>query len=533
MCHGTRGWGPLRTRAGTPGKSPGGAPGKAAALDADYGYVHSEPQGAGVTQKPLWEEYRGEAGARGSAAVSCASFCRGCKRRVTGRNVTNHLGRKPGQAMGADRSGPTVKLASGATGEVGKARPFVAAPPYSRHACVEATADMKQNARPPCHAHAHEIFDGVAVRCVCDDLKTVVAKHPREGEVVPNEAYESLGRHHMCAVMPTGARRPRQKPSAEGSAGDIAAAIARPRDQAFSTPHEPNAAIAQEVADYNGAPLQKSEGSRRIVFGEVESAFLVPPPEVQFEVCDWVCGRAADLDLRVVSDKNRYSVPFRRVGAKADLRVTANAVEAYVGGSRVASYPRPPSFVQYRCQTDPARMPPRFVSPEWDEGRILGWAREIGPATLEVVARAFGAVRVPERAGNPSPAILNLTQAIRGGGTGDACSHALSKSESSRRKLIRTVPAGDAASGHDAGDEPSPGGHIRGEGCCDNSKGARKRWMRRRSAEPVSSGLPGWPGSSEASAMTRHTPRPPSMGKRGWPSITRMRRRAESGSSRR
>ena len=229
--------------------------------------------------------------------------------------------------------------------KVGKARPFVAAPPYSRHACVGATAGMKQDARPPCHAHAHEIFDGVAVRCVCDNPKACVAKHPSEGEVVPNEAYESLGRHHMCAVMPTGARRPRQKPSAEGSAGDIAAAIARPRDQAFPTPHEPNAAIAQKVADYKAAPLQKREGSRRIVFGEVESAFLVPPPEVQFEVCDWVCGRAADLDLRVVSDKNRYSVPFRRVGAKADLRVTANAVEAYVGGSRVASHPRPPSFV--------------------------------------------------------------------------------------------------------------------------------------------------------------------------------------------
>ena len=80
-------------------------------------------------------------------------------------------------------------------------------------------------------------------------------------------------------------------------------------DQAFSTPHEPNAAIAQKVADYKAAPLQKREGSRRIVFGEVEPAFLVPPPEVQFEVCDWVCGRAADLNLRVVSDKSRYSVP--------------------------------------------------------------------------------------------------------------------------------------------------------------------------------------------------------------------------------
>lgn len=157
MCHGTRGWGPLRTRAGD---RPTGDPGKVA---------------------------------RGA----------------------------PG------------KPASGATGEVGEANPFVAAPPYSRHACVEATAGMKQDARPPCHAHAHELFGGVAVRCVCDNPKACVAKHPREGEVVPNEAYEFLGRHHMCAAMPTGARRPRQKPSAEGSAGDIAAAIARPRDQAF------------------------------------------------------------------------------------------------------------------------------------------------------------------------------------------------------------------------------------------------------------------------------------------------------------
>jgi transposase InsO family protein len=201
---------------GDPGKVARGSDGEGDGTRCRLRLRASRAAGAGVTQKPLWEEYRDEAGAKGSAAVSCTSFCRGCKRCVTGRNVTNHLEYKPGQAMEADRSGPTMKLAIEATGEVGKARPFVATLPYSQYTYVETTADMKQNAWLLCHAHACELFGGVAVRCVCDDLKTVVAKHPREGEVVPNEAYESLRRHHMCAVMPTGARRPRQKPSAGG-----------------------------------------------------------------------------------------------------------------------------------------------------------------------------------------------------------------------------------------------------------------------------------------------------------------------------
>ena len=444
---------------------------KAAVLDADYGYVHSELQRVGVTQKLLWEEYRDEAGAKGLAAVSYTSFCRGYKRYVTGRNVTNHLEHNPGQVMEVDWSGPTMKLVSEATGEVSKAYLFVATLPYSQYTYVEATADMRQNTWLLCHVHAYEFFGGVAVRCVCDNLKTGVTKHPREGEVVLNEAYESLGRHYMCAIMPTGVRKPKQKPSVEGSVGDIATAvIAKLRNQAFSTLHELNAAIAEKVADYNAAPFQKREGSRKLVFDEVESAFLMPLPEVPFEVCDWVYGRTVNLDFHVVFDKNRYSVPFQHVGAKADLRVTANAVDVYVGGSRIASHPRLPSFVQYRYQTDPAHMPPQFVSPEWDERRILRWAREIGPATHEVVTRVFGAVQIPEQAYNPSLAILNLTRRYTEAELEDACSYALSKVKSPRCKFIKTVLASNAARGHDAGDEPSPGGYIRGEGYYDNGK---------------------------------------------------------------
>lgn len=70
---------------------------KAAVLDADYDYVHSELQRVGVTQKLLWEEYRDEAGAKGLAAVSYTTFWRGYKQYVTSR-----VGHKSGRIVEVD-----------------------------------------------------------------------------------------------------------------------------------------------------------------------------------------------------------------------------------------------------------------------------------------------------------------------------------------------------------------------------------------------------------------------------------------------
>ena len=49
----------------------------------------------------------------------------------------------------------------------------------------------------------------MAVRTVCDNLKTGVAERPKEGEVVLNRTYEALGTHYGTAIMPTGVRKPK------------------------------------------------------------------------------------------------------------------------------------------------------------------------------------------------------------------------------------------------------------------------------------------------------------------------------------
>lgn len=101
------------------------------------------------------------------------------------------------------------------------------------------------------------------MRLICDNLKTGVTKHPKEGEVVLNEAYEALGRHYVCAIMPTGVAKPKQKASVEGGVGKIATAvIAKLRDRQFATLGELNAAIMERLDEYNARPFQKREGSR-------------------------------------------------------------------------------------------------------------------------------------------------------------------------------------------------------------------------------------------------------------------------------
>lgn len=138
-------------------------------------------------------------------------------------------------------------------------------------------------------------------------------------------------------------------------------------------------------------------------------------------------------------------------------------VEAYHGGERVASHPKMPSFVQYRYSTDPAHMPPEFARPEWDDGRILRWAADIGPATHAVVARIFDGAQVKEQAYNPALAVLNLSKRYAERQLEDACEYALSKTSRPRCRFIRTVLASGAA-GPAGADAPEAGGYLRGEG---------------------------------------------------------------------
>ena len=76
-----------------------------------------------------------------------------------------------------------------ADGEEIKVYLFVSCLSYSRYAYVEPTLDMKMDTWIRCNIHMYEHFGGVPIRTVCDNLKTGVVKHPKEGEIILTDDY--------------------------------------------------------------------------------------------------------------------------------------------------------------------------------------------------------------------------------------------------------------------------------------------------------------------------------------------------------
>jgi hypothetical protein len=159
-----------------------------------------------------WNEYKDKCRTENATPMGYTKYCSGYGKHVIANKLTNHIERKPGITTEVDWSGPTMSYVDRNTGEVITVYLFVATLPYSRYSYVEPCLNMKQETWLRCHINMYEFFEGVTVRTVCDNLKTGVTLHPKEGDIVLNEAYEALGSHYRTAIMPTGVKKPKHYP---------------------------------------------------------------------------------------------------------------------------------------------------------------------------------------------------------------------------------------------------------------------------------------------------------------------------------
>ena len=438
--------------------------------EPDWDYVHKEMARVGVNLRLLHDEYKAACARTHKVAMGYTKFCEGYGDHVTANSLTKRIEHKAGVSCEVDWSGPTIGkgLVDPTTGEVSKIYLFVGVLPFSQKAYFEATLDMKERTWLRCHVHMYEFWGGVPERTVCDNLKTGVIKHPREGEIVLNDAYEALGEHYMTAIMPAQVRKPKQKPSAEGTVKDAATwVIARLRNRTFTSFDDVTLAVRECLDAYNAHPFQKREGSRDLVFSEVEAAQLRPLPSVRYDVAQWVYNRSVNLDFHVVYAKNRYSVPHRYAGRKVDLRVGESTIGIYHAGERIATHRLLPPYVRNSYSTDPAHMPDEFLRPEWDDARIKRWAADIGPDTAAVIDRIFDRVKLKEQAYNPALSVLNLSKKYGRDRLEAACSHALPRLASPRYKHLKAIldsnlDAGESAPRKAASGGDGPRGHVRG-----------------------------------------------------------------------
>lgn len=375
----------------------------------DWIVVHKELARVGVTLKLLHQEYKDRCAVAGLPAMGYDRFCKTYQHHVLVSGAASRVSHKAGQTVEVDWSGPTMTLLDPVTGVTSKVYLFVACLPFSRYAFVEPCLDMRQDTWLQAHVSMYEFFGGSVPRLVPDNLKTGVISHPRDGEIVLNNAYRQMAAHYSAAVLPARVRAPKDKASAENTVAHVATwVIAALREQSFATLGDLRAAIRGQMDAYNREPFQKRVGSRATIFESEERPFLRPLPAVAFETSTWVYGRKVARNSHVVWKKNFYSVTYTYIGTTVDLRVTATSLEVFAGTTRISSHLLVGHGQVNRYQTHDHDIPEGKQFKEWDGARVRQWAGRIGPSTVLGVDRIFASVPFEEQGLNAALAVLRL-----------------------------------------------------------------------------------------------------------------------------
>jgi transposase len=434
--------------------------------EPDYERVHRELAKSGVTLSLLWNEYSAECRQNGEVPFMYTQFCKRYREYAVVHKATMHIERKPGEQMEVDWAGQTMELTDNITGAAIPAYIFVATLPYSGFTYVEAFLSRNQESWIAAHVNAYRHFGGVTRILVPDNLKTGVDRVDWYTPVI-NKSYQEMAEHYGTAVIPARVRKPKDKPSVEGSVGGISTwIIAALRNWRFFTLHELNDAVMKKLYEFNAKPFQKKPGSRQSVFEEYEQPLLQPLPDKPYELSEWkVCVVAYNYHVSV--DKMFYSVPHEYIKQKSDVRLTRNTVEVFVNGSRVASHMRKYGYPgQYA--TLPEHMPEDHRKyTQWNAERYLSWARAIGENTVIVVKAILASRKIEQQSYRACMALLKLSDKYTAPRLEAACKRAISYTPSPSFKSVQTILATGQDEVTDEKPEKEPPtefGYTRGSG---------------------------------------------------------------------
>jgi transposase len=381
---------------------PRAAPGRF--VEPDYGEMHQELKRKGVTLQLLWSEY---VAIHGEQAWRYSQYCEHYRQWRKRQKRSMRQRHRAGEKLFIDYCGPTVPIVEGRTGEILDAHVFVAVLGASNYTYAEATWSQSLSDWIAAHQRAFAFFGGVPELLVPDNLKSAVSQASRY-DPTPNRSYLEMARHYRTAILPARPYKPKDKAKAEVAVQVVERWIlARLRHHTFFSLVELNRAIRELLSDLNERPFQKLPGSRRSQFEALDQPALKPLPEDTYLYADWKWVKPG-LDYHVEYKGHYYSVPQRLVGQALEIRVTAEIVEVFHKGDRVASHARSHRGGFTTCSE---HMPSSHrAHQEWSPRRFLNWAGNIGPSTYKVVEWQLTNRPHPEHGYRRCLGLLNLSR---------------------------------------------------------------------------------------------------------------------------
>jgi transposase len=315
---------------------------------------------------------------------------------------------RAGEKTFVDYAGATIPIHDPVTGGIHLAAVFVAVLGASSYTFAEATAGQDLRSWIGSHVRAFRFFDGVTEIVVPDNLKSAVT-HPSYYEPDLNPTYRDLGEHYGVAIIPARPYRPREKAKAEVGVQVVQRwIVAALRKHKFFSLDEANQAITALLTKLNQRPFRKREGSRASLFAQLDRPALKPLPGTDFEFGKWKTTRV-DLNYHIEVERHCYSVPHALANQEVDVRTTADTVEVFCRGVRVASHGL--SAESGKATTLTEHMP---KSHQKYVGRtpsgLVEEAKQIGPLTGQLVEATLAAKRHPEQGYRSCLGILRLAK---------------------------------------------------------------------------------------------------------------------------
>lgn len=387
----------------------------------NWGEIHLELRRPGVTLELLWQEYREEY-TEGLGRTQFSDYYRAYKKKLSVVMRQCYSGGKWGFV---DFSGNKIPVINPLTNEEWGAELFVAALGASSYTFVCATASQELPCWLQAHVEMYEYFHGAPALTVTDNLKSGVAKACRY-DPEANRSYQDLAEHYGTCVYPTRVYSPRDKAKAEAAV--LVAQrwiIAVLRNRRFYSLAEINAAIRNECLEkINTRTMRHFGKSRRELWELYDRPHLKELPITRYEYASWK--RATlNIDYHVVFEQHYYSAPFRLVREEVWLRATAQTVEIFHKGKRVASHLR--SFIPHKSTTDSAHMPESHRHhTEWSPSRIIQWAGKNGKNCSELVKKILESKKHPELGYRAALGVIRLGNKFGADRLDKACLKALS-----------------------------------------------------------------------------------------------------------
>jgi transposase len=398
----------------------------------DWEWVAREIRKKGVTLQLLWREYREPH----PTGLSYTQFCERYRAYVKSTSPIMRQIHKAGEKTFVDYAGHTVPWIDSTTGEIHEAQIFVGSLGASQFTFAEATATQSLPDWIQSHTHMWEYFSGVSKIVVPDNLKSGVTKAHRYDPDI-NANYQHLGEHYGFAIVPARAAEPKDKAKVENAVGCIEKQILAPlRHITFTSIKQINEAIKPRLISFNQQSFQKMKTSRQALFEEIDKPALKMLPPEKYQYADWQHAKI-HIDYHFVFDNHYYSVPHKYIHCEIEIRATANTVECFFEGKRIASHPR--SYLRYKHSTTKEHMPQSHrAHAEWTPERMKRWANKIGPSTQKFIDHLIASRAFPEQAYRACLGVLRLASRYGEARLESACKIAY-ESGATRYSQVETI----------------------------------------------------------------------------------------------